>query len=698
MQTAKVNVKSKGKAKRKMKEQIGIVQTAQIEQAQAAGPTMDEENAMPVTAFPDTGSGETNNAQIASPAMEKERAMQEEPQVQLINLNRIVCNTYNPRKDIREESLLELAASIRQSGVLQPICARPKGETFEIVYGERRFWAAAMAELRCIPAIVREMTDAEAEDAAITENLQREDVKPMEEAAAYKRCLESGRHTIESLIDKFGKSESYIRSRLKLNVLIPELAEQLDKEEIAVGVAVEIAKYDAEVQQEVFQEHFTDGCRVSWKNARKIEIAKRLYERYMTKLETYRFDKTECQSCQHNTANQVLFLEACEGGCAGCQNRECMIRKNEEYLARKAVRLLKEDPRTVLAADEETPSAVIELLSKEGYHIEELEYYNDYYNEGPEMPEEPTAETFASEEAFYDAKESYEAEMAYFMEATRKLEFDISEGRMRKYAIIGPLDIDIRYEELEEEEKTVTIEDAEGKREVLVTIIPPSPVEGMRQKDHCNREWCYEHITEDMKRALVSAKVTNKPLQKEEQQMFHYAVMRLVNSSQRLKQCGFRLKANSYMSSEEMFSASGRITPKQQAALMRTFLLDFFRAKAPDHHCTEDTLDTRLMVRFADLNIPEKSKTIQQEYLSIYEKRKARLQEQIDAIVAQQEAAAAEASAQEEPGFEPEEIPAQLPEQTPVQDEPQQEEPTLIPIEPDFEPDTHTQGEVKIAA
>lgn len=91
-----------------------------------------------------------------------------------------------------------------------------------------------MAGLKFIPALVRKLSDAEAEDAAITENLQREDVTPREEAAAYKRALESGRHTIESLVGKFGKSEAYIRSRLKLCDLIDALAEQLDREEISV--------------------------------------------------------------------------------------------------------------------------------------------------------------------------------------------------------------------------------------------------------------------------------------------------------------------------------------------------------------------------------------------------------------------------------------------------------------------------------
>ena len=135
----------------------------------------------------ETAATQDSGAEVQTPITQTVPVQQEEPQVQLLDLNKIVNSTYNPRKDFREETLLELSESIRQSGVLQPICVRPKDEGFEIVYGERRYWAAAMAGLKYIPALVRELTDAEAEDAAITENLQREDVKPREEAAAYNR-------------------------------------------------------------------------------------------------------------------------------------------------------------------------------------------------------------------------------------------------------------------------------------------------------------------------------------------------------------------------------------------------------------------------------------------------------------------------------------------------------------------------------
>ena len=484
----------------------------------------------------ETAATQDSGAEVQASVAPTVPVQQEEPLVQLLDLNKIVNSTYNPRKDFREETLLELSESIRQSGVLQPICVRPKDEGFEIVYGERRYWAAAMAGLKYIPALVRELTDAEAEDAAITENLQREDVKPREEAAAYNKAIQSGRHTIESLVGKFGKSEAYIRSRLKLCGLIDALAEQLDKEEISVGVATEIAKYPAEVQQQVFDEHFAEGCYSSWKNARVKEIARRLYERYMTKLESYTFDKTECLSCQHNTANQVLFRDECSGGCAGCQNRECMIRKNEEFLVQKALKLLKDDPRTTLATTGDTPVAVLEALGKEGYHVEELEYHISYYDEAPQMPDTPQAENYVSETDFAEAQERYEARMARFAEQTQQLEFDVSEGRVRKYAVIRSLDIEFRYEELDDEEREVTVDDGQGGHTVHVTVVPPSPLEGLLQQDRRTREICYEHITTDMKRVFLDVKVANKPLQKEEQQMFYYAVMQRVMSDSKLRQ------------------------------------------------------------------------------------------------------------------------------------------------------------------
>lgn len=416
----------------------------------------------------------------------------------------------------------------------------------------------------------------------------------------------------------------------------------------------------------------------------------------MTKLETYRFDKTECRTCAHNTANQVLFRDECTDGCAGCQNRECMMRKNTEFLVGKALKLLRDDPRTTLASTDETPSEVLDALEEEGYHVEELEYHINYYDEAPEMPEMPKAENYISEEDFAEARQRHEVRMAASRSDaatgvrclgkavcanTPSSERSIFELRLRR--------------RLGDEEREITVDDPEGgERKVLVTIVPPSPLEALEQQDLRNRQLCYEHITTDMKRLFLDVKVANKPLQKEEQQMFYYAMMQRIMSDSKLRQCGIRPKEGSFLTDEEQFAAAGRITAKQQAALTRAYLVDYFRSAAPECYCTDETLLTGMMCRFADLNFTEQSRAVQQEYLKVYEKRKARIQEQIDNLRAQAEAVEKAASVQEAPDAEPEELPELLPEETPAT-EPQ---PLVIPMDPDIEPDTRMPEEMKTAA
>ena len=281
----------------------------------------------------------------------------------LIDIHKIVPNPKNPRTNLDElePGIIELAENIRHVGILQPICVRPtKDGMFEIVYGYRRYSAAIYADLKEVLAIVRELSDDEAEDLAITENLQREDITPLDEAAAFKRALDTGRHTYEGLSSKFGKSESYIHGRMKLNYLIPEMAALLKNEEINVGVAIEIAKYEPEIQQEVYRLHFKNDDMMSWKNVRIKEIAKRLYDQYMPQLDRYNFDMAECNECGKNTRNQVLFKE-CAGECGACQDKTCLYTKNANFLRDKAVQMLKDDPRTMIAVQ---PDFSIEMVLK----------------------------------------------------------------------------------------------------------------------------------------------------------------------------------------------------------------------------------------------------------------------------------------------------------------------------------------------
>jgi ParB family chromosome partitioning protein len=120
----------------------------------------------------------------------------------------------NPRQHFEEDDLNELAETIRKSGVFQAILARPKEERLEIVFGARRYRASLLAGKETIPALIREMSDAEVLEAQLVENLQRRDVHPMEEAEGYKRLLTltDPTYTVEQIAAKVGKAPAYIAS------------------------------------------------------------------------------------------------------------------------------------------------------------------------------------------------------------------------------------------------------------------------------------------------------------------------------------------------------------------------------------------------------------------------------------------------------------------------------------------------------
>lgn len=148
----------------------------------------------------------------------------------------IRASSLQPRKDFPEESLEELAASIREKGVLQPILVRPIEGGLEVVAGERRMRAARMAGLREVPVIVRELSDQEALETAIVENLQREDLNPVEEARAYQKLMGFGM-TQERIAHTVGRSRSAVANSLRLLQLPQAAVAALESGRLTAGHA-----------------------------------------------------------------------------------------------------------------------------------------------------------------------------------------------------------------------------------------------------------------------------------------------------------------------------------------------------------------------------------------------------------------------------------------------------------------------------
>jgi ParB family transcriptional regulator, chromosome partitioning protein len=139
-------------------------------------------------------------------------------------------NPFQPRKSFAPEELQELANSIREKGVLQPILVRPRGaDSFEIVAGERRWRAAQLAKLHDVPVVVRELSDAESLELAIVENVQRADLNAVEEAAAYQELIDKFDYTQEKLAQEVGKSRSHVANTVRL-LKLPDSVQRFIRE------------------------------------------------------------------------------------------------------------------------------------------------------------------------------------------------------------------------------------------------------------------------------------------------------------------------------------------------------------------------------------------------------------------------------------------------------------------------------------
>ncbi len=162
-----------------------------------------------------------------------------------VPLDRILPNPAQPRLSYEEDSLTELADSIREHGVLQPILVRPVGSQFELIAGERRWRASRLAGREAIPAIVVEFDEQTALEVSIIENLQREDVSPLEEAAMFRKMTDLG-YSVRQLAQKIGKDKGYVENRMRLADAPPEVRELVSVRKDTISHAYELMKISDE--------------------------------------------------------------------------------------------------------------------------------------------------------------------------------------------------------------------------------------------------------------------------------------------------------------------------------------------------------------------------------------------------------------------------------------------------------------------
>ena len=205
-----------------------------------------------------------NNEVLDYSAVEK-KIVSETPKEEIVNvkLDELRSNPYQPRKVFDPVALQELADSIKEHGVFQPIIVKKSIKGYEIIAGERRVKASQLAGLEEIPAIIRDFNDNEMMEIALLENLQRENLNAIEEATAYKKLQETLALTQEELAKRLGKSRSHITNMLGILTLPKNIQEEISKNNVSMGHARVLSKIEnEEQQQDLLDKILKDGISV----------------------------------------------------------------------------------------------------------------------------------------------------------------------------------------------------------------------------------------------------------------------------------------------------------------------------------------------------------------------------------------------------------------------------------------------------
>ncbi len=181
-----------------------------------------------------------------------------------VPISQVVPNSFQPRRHFDEESLASLTASVRELGVLQPVLVRPTGQgAYELIAGERRWRAAKRAGLQTIPVLVKDVSDHASLEQALVENLHREDLNPLEEAAAYQQLLEDFHLTHEELATRVGKSRAAVSNTLRLFQLPPAIQRLVAEGQLAEGHArALLGTPDRAFQEALAKRAVTEGLSV----------------------------------------------------------------------------------------------------------------------------------------------------------------------------------------------------------------------------------------------------------------------------------------------------------------------------------------------------------------------------------------------------------------------------------------------------
>lgn len=339
--------------------------------------------------------------------------------VRRIPLKEIVPSGNNPRKVFNPDELDELAQSIRENGLLQPIIVRPvqiEGAQYEIVCGERRYRATLLTGAEEIDCVVKELDDKSAFAAMVLENMQRKDVDPMEEASAVTKLVSQYGMEVGQISKMLGKSDSFVYSRLRLNETIDEFVDLMHNGPLVLTHLLEICKLPRAQQKTLYDACFTPECIARWKyKFPNIPQLKEMIDaNVLMKLGKATFSLTDdsfehcpaCQGCALNTAtnpaNKGEMIEPM------CMNRACFLDKTRQRIFREA-KQLPEGTQVVYQGEYRDSEAILSKAKEAGIVAVPMgarKYVVD--------PQEPKKEDFTEQEFYVKRMDAWKHQKALF--------------------------------------------------------------------------------------------------------------------------------------------------------------------------------------------------------------------------------------------------------------------------------------------
>ena len=489
--------------------------------------------------------------------------------------------------------------------MLHPLHVRPKDGYYEIITGERRFHAARLLGWKQIAVYVREATDAQARDMALTENLQREDMAPMDEARAYKTLVSEGAD-IYTLAAKYGKSDRYIYDRLKLNDLIPAIADLLSRKMIGLGIALEVSKCEKFIQQDLYENHLKgsaedDTPQTGWRGKGLADFRRLLQDAYTSDLTRYAFDKSDCLHCVHNTNTYDMFAET--NSCGHCTDRECLQAKNAAFVLEKSRALLKVDPRIVVAncSYGYTNPVVRQNLEEEGHAVKKVGFG---YRTLPAEPQAPQAEQFREANEYEQAVVRYEMQRQEYEQTLQEALQQAEAGAIR--LMVSPEPTDARL---------IAIPVNHREKE-------PDFVKRLSQEKQANVERAITKTVEDTRKMMRKEQMEAPVFSAFDENVLLYCLLDALRHDH-LALFGEKYRESHYLTDADKLEIVKNLTPEQRDIIRHDYIVEALSKKG------ESKIVGQMIMEYANIHYNRQFSLIKAGHEETCENRNDRLDERI---------------------------------------------------------------------